>query len=320
MPASGFELPRWEVPIDISQSLWLEISIDVPFEFVDPVAQLFSRVNAGNVVLEEAGGHNPDNGELPPVRPTTTVRTYIDASSELQNKRELIHICLGLFSKINPLPLPNERYLNEDEWKLQWKAHFTPLSIGNKLLVTAPFHSQELIDGKIRINIDPDMAFGTGHHPTTGRCLHLLERLTSNNSAVLDLGSGSGILGIAAAKLGAKTVIGLEVDQTAVEISRRNAHSNDVATTFAIYPGTLPHPKISPGSIDILVANISSNVIISLAPRLHQVLVRGGLLIASGILDHQMPQVQDALLEVGFTSIEIFPDDDWETLLLRREG
>ena len=167
------------------------------------------------------------------------------------------------------------------------------------------------------ITIDPGMAFGTGHHPTTRMCLELLESHVQPGDRVLDLGCGSGILSIAAAKLGAAEVFGLEIDPIAVSVAERNLRENGVQDTVTTDEATLPHPKAESDGYDLLVANVSAKVITELAEHIVNVVKSGGTLIFSGILDKQQTEVIERMVALGVQFDEGLTDADWVALVGR---
>ena len=294
---------------------WFEFSITVPYEYVEPVAALFDRYGQGGVVIEEPGGHNPDEGETPPKMPSAIVRAYMPATAAFHSNREMVHIGVALIRHLHPLPDLEERELTADEWESTWKHHFTLLHVGRRLVIAAPFHNYSPTPGEVVVQVEPGMAFGTGHHPTTKRCLESLERLLVPGATVVDVGSGSGILSIAAAKLGAGSVVGLEIDDVALRVGRANVRANGVAETVRCLRGSLPHAKVRRASADLVLANISATALVQLAPALRSVLKPGGWLVAAGLLDERRQAVEEAFANAGLTVREPLLDDDWVTLL-----
>ena len=299
---------------------WLELSLHVPPEFVEPVAGLFRRYGQGGVVIEEPGGFNPDLGESPPAGRGATLRTYLPAAQRFRRNRERIHIGISLISHIHPLPPLREREVAEADWEESWKAHFPPLRVGRRLAVVTPFHAYAPRPGEEVVVIDPGLAFGTGHHPTTHHCLESLQRLVTPGCRVLDVGTGSGILAIAAAKLGAGRVVGLDTDPVAVRVSRANVRANGVARVVRCYPGSLPHPRVAAGATGLLLANVHARAIIGLAPMLRDALQPGGWLVAAGVLKEQLAQVRSALAGAGLQVRDELANDDWVTFLAGRSG
>lgn len=297
--------------------LWLELSIRVPFEFVEPAAELFRRFGKGGVAIEEAGGFNPDEGEAPPPRQSATIRTYIPQTPGYATHRARIHVGVALMGHITPLPPLQEREVREREWEEQWKAHFTPLRVGARLLVRPPWRQEPVRSGDVVVEIDPGLAFGTGHHPTTRMTLEALERLLTPGADIVDVGAGSGILSIAAAKLGAGSVVGIELDKIALKAGRSNVRANGLGRRVRLHAGTLPHPDLPAGSADLVVANINSVVLVRIAAALRALLRPGGVLVASGVLEERRASVEDAFAAARLRIDETLRDDDWVTFVAR---
>lgn len=296
---------------------WLELKIEVPFEFVEPVAELFHAYGKGGVVVEHPGTWNPDEGESPAVRPSAIVRTYMPQSPAYRTKRELVHIGVQLIAKLTDLPELEEREVTEDEWEAAWKAHFTPLRVGRRLVVQPPWQAGQPRDGDVVIEIDPGLAFGTGHHPTTHRALECLEQLLTPGANVLDVGAGSGILSVGAAKLGAGKVVGVEIDRVALRAGRANVRANGVSGRVRLYAGTLPNEHVPPAWADLVLANVNAIVLAQLAPEMRAALKPDGVLVAAGILEERRESVEEAFRDAGLAVRESFRDDDWVALVVR---
>ena len=171
--------------------------------------------------------------------------------------------------------------------------------------------------GEVVIHLDPGMAFGTGHHPTTRFCLELLERHVAPGADVLDFGAGSAVLSIAAVLLGARRAVGLDVDGLAVESAKANVADSGLGGWIAVYEGTLPHEEAPPGSFDIALANISTKMVRDYAGDLAGALRPGGLLIASGFTVDQEERTLETLAQASFSVIERAQEEDWVCLALR---
>ena len=306
---AGGRSPRPQTPT------WLELSIHVPYEYVEPIAELFRRYGKGGVVIEETTAFNPDEGEMPPSRSSATVRTYMPATASYRTNREMVHIGVSLISQLHPLPALQERTVTTEEWESAWKAHFPLLRVGSRLVMSAPFHDYAPREGEVVVRVDPGLAFGTGHHPTTYRCLENLERLLIPGCRVVDVGSGSGILAIAAAKLGAGAVTGVEIDRVALRVGRANVRANGVEGAVRCYLGSVPHRRVASHAADLVLANLNATVLTGLAPALREAMKPGGWLIASGVLEDRRSQVERAFTEAGLNVREAAVDDDWVTLL-----
>jgi ribosomal protein L11 methyltransferase len=294
---------------------WIEFKVEVPFEFVEPVAELFRRFGKGGVAIEEAGGWNPDEGEARPERPNAILRTYMPQTPAFRSNREMVHIGIELISKLTDVSPLEERDIAEQEWEDAWKAHFTPLRIGKRLIVQPPWRRGEERPDDVVIEIDPGLAFGTGHHPTTHRVLEAMERLLEPGQNVLDVGAGSGILTVGAAKLGAGKIIGVEIDNIALKAGRANLRANGVSGVARFYAGTLPNDHVPEGWADLVLANVNSVALAKLAPELARASKPGGWVVAAGILTERQQGVEDAFAAAGLAIPERIYDDDWVALI-----
>ena len=265
--------------------------------------------------MEQDGGFNPDEGELPPVPKMVTLKTYLPVDATTEDRRNRIDVGVRLVAHVGPVSSLEERVLEEREWENSWKEHFDVLHVGKRTVICPTWREYESTDPKIVISLDPGMAFGTGHHPTTRMCLEQLERLVNPGMDVLDLGCGSGILSIAAAKLGAKRVDGLEVETVSVEAARENVRVNGVESNIQIVHGTLPHPDIQDEDYNIAVANISAKVVIEMAEDLVRAVRPGAKLVLSGILLENKNNVRRALDKAGVTLVGEVQDGDWVALV-----
>ncbi len=299
------------------ETVWLEVKAEVPFEFVEPVAELFRRYGKGGVAIEQPGGWNPDEGEMAPAEASAIVRCYMPRTPAYRTAREMVHIGLDLVGHINGPLVVEEREVTEREWEEAWKAHFTPLRVGKRLLVQPPWHRGEAGPDDIVIEIDPGLAFGTGHHPTTHRTLACMERLLKPGDAVLDVGAGSAILSVGAAKMGAGRVLGVEIDPVALKAGRANLRANKVSGAVRLYAGSLPNEHIAPHSADLVLANVNSVALANLAPELARALAPGAHLVAAGILSERLGQVEEAFTAAGITIEERILDGEWVVLVCR---
>lgn len=202
-------------------------------------------------------------------------------------------------------------YLSERDWNESWKKRFIPIDVGNNLSILPPW---EKGDGKrIKLVIDPGMAFGTGHHETTKTCLALIEKLSDNNRRrrFLDIGTGTGILAIAASKLGFREIIGVDIDPLAVDAGSRNVELNELGNVL-IKPGTISDVE---GPFDMMAANLMSEVLIGISSEIAAHLDRDGVIILSGMLVGQEEDVIKALADARLQVIEKIIDDRWVSLV-----
>lgn len=278
---------------------WAQVTINAEAVAVDAVGNCLNAVGCtGFVVNDEA---------IPP-----SVSGYLPVDDRLELRLNDLATSLDSLTSFGVEGAGTEitlTYVEEDDWANAWKAFYKPMRIGRRIIVTPPWEAPELSVDDLVIVIDPGMAFGTGSHPTTQLCLAALEDFVARGCHVADIGTGSGILAIASAKLGATAVCGCDIDPLAVDIAKNNANVNVVSADFA---ETIPD-----GKFDIIVANILADVIIDLAADLRARLVPRGLLIVSGIIDSRESDVVAALQALGLTMIEIRRQGEWVAIITK---
>ena len=279
--------------------VWQEISIGVPHEYVEPISYLFSRYGRG-LVMESDG---PDR---------ILLKTYLPANSRQRLAR--IEVGVKLVSIIEPLGDLTFKEVTEEGWQEAWKSHFNLLKIGRRLVIKPTWIDYEAKAGEVVIEIDPGMAFGTGYHPTTYTCLEAMEHMLKAGASVLDLGTGSGILAIAAVRLGASSVVAMDIDPQAIRAARQNLRRTRTLKKAALVQGSLPHPMAGPGQFDFAVANISARAICDRAPFIVSALGAEGILIASGMMRNQAQEVSDILAGLGCSAVHEWFRDEWVTL------
>ena len=284
---------------------WQELSITVPHEYVEPISYLFGRYGKG-VSTELAG-----EGKV-------LLRTYLTTGSRQRMAR--IDVGIRLVGAIEPIGDLEIRKLPEDEdWMESWKSHFRILRIGKRLVIKPTWLELDFTASPddIVIEIDPGIAFGTGYHPTTDTCLQAMEQHIAPGMTVLDLGTGSGILTIAAIKLGAGLVTALDIDSQAVTAARRNFRRLGINKQVRLGQGSVPHPTAPAGDFDLAVANISARGVADRCPFIFTALKPGALFIASGLLNTQKEEVAAVVEPLGFSLISEWPQEEWTTLLYR---
>lgn len=198
-------------------------------------------------------------------------------------------------------------YLNQEDWESGWKAFYHPLDIGQHLAI-CPSWEDYNTHRKI-LRLDPGMAFGTGTHETTNLCLEILDKAIKGGERVLDVGTGSGILGIGACILGAKEAHGVDIDPTAVKVAVENAKLNNVNDKFSIMVGDLS--ETATGKYDIVVANIVANAIMALSKDVPALLAKNGLYITSGIISDRKDEVIKSLEDIGFKIKCVHAKNNW---------
>ncbi len=289
-------------------------------ESAEAVAEVLQRYGHQGVSIEPEG-ITPDlwdEGEVPPSQ-SLILRAYLPDDPALESTKKQLEAALGHMSLMYPMPQPVYRPLKEEDWAEAWKAHYRPLRVGRRLLIRPLWMDVELASGDIEIALDPGMAFGTGTHPTTQLCLMALEELVQPAQDILDLGCGSGILSIAAAKLGARKILALDTDAIAVEATRENAAANGLANKVIAQQGSLEIVRTSARRFDLVVVNILARVILKLAEnRLGEAVRPGGTAILSGMIESQMEEVEAALRQTGLQPYAHRQQGDWFLIEAKR--
>lgn len=290
---------------------WIELSVVADGELIDPLVQIFDRYSKNGVVLENV---KENSGHL---NNATKVRTYLNTETNYEIIFNQIDIGVRLLSHVGVVSRLSKRVVDEKEWHESWKKHFSILEIGKTLAIVPSWLNSKEVDRKVIIELDPGMAFGTGHHPTTRMCLEMLEILVKPEDAILDLGCGSGILSIASAKMGSEKVIGIDNDETAVKVAMENIEINGISKSVSILTGSIPNKDMSKYSNDIIVANISSKIILDLSIEITEHLKPGGHLIVSGFLDINESEIINKFKELNLSVLSRLSTADWVALSLR---
>ncbi|MDO9300446.1 MAG: 50S ribosomal protein L11 methyltransferase [Anaerolineales bacterium] len=300
---------------------WLEVSLTVNGELAESVADVFARFAPNGVMTEQGVKFLDDEDEGTATGPIT-VRAYLEVNEQLEETRQKLEESLFYLGMITPVPTPTYKQIADQNWMEAWKQHYKPILIGQRLLIL-PAWLESPEPKRIPIKIDPGMAFGTGTHPTTQLCLELMERAVIGNwGLVIDVGCGSGILSIAALKLGAKKVLGVDIDIESVKNSRENADLNGVGDELMLGLGSVT--EILSGNFQIksaplVVANILAPIIIRLFDAgLADLVEPNGEIILSGILEHQAGSVAAAAEAKGLKLNDQRQIGDWVALSLFR--
>jgi ribosomal protein L11 methyltransferase len=306
---------------------WLEISIAVDGELAEAVAEVLARY-APNGVLTEQGIRNVNEEDPGTPDGLAVVRAYLPVGPRLAAKRRQIDEALHYLGLIQPLPTPLYRTIPDQNWMEAWKEHYRPISIGRRLQVV-PVWMEASDPSRIPIRIDPGMAFGTGTHPSTQLCLEMtetaLDTLEPNRRAAarfIDIGCGSGILSIAALKLGAARALGVDTDPGSLGNARENATANGIGTELMLKVGSVG--EILDGAYGfrgapLVAANILAPVLIRLLQEgLAQLVEPPGSLILGGVLEAQAGEVMDAAGSVGLMLSATSRMGDWVSMIMRR--
>ena len=207
--------------------------------------------------------------------------------------------------------------VKEEDWANNWKQYYKPTRIGDNIVIKPEWEDYEAGENDLVIRMDPGMAFGTGSHETTSMCIVNLEKYVNKDSTVFDIGCGSGILGIVAAKLGAKDVVGIDIDAVAVKVAKENISKNGVDKVMVAMEGNLADDMDKDKKADIVVANIIADIIVILAKDVKSFLKEGGIFISSGIILAKIDEVVASLEENGFEIVSVEKKGEWACVIAR---
>ena len=328
---------------------WLEFSVTADSETAEAVIELFNRYGHGGAVVETPVDCLEDElaRAAPPAR--VIVRAYLPLDqalleqardSEGKDARQRLEEGLWHLSQIRFLPPVEIRRLAEEDWANAWKKQYHVLRIGHRTRIVPAWEEYEPLSGEVVVRLEPGMAFGTGLHPTTRLCLQALETYVMPGCTVLDVGTGSGVLAIAAAKLGARSVLALDTDPVAVGVAGENVARNVVADVVTVRHGSLAGSArpwlvtdpatglplsaakggslflLDTGRFDLVVANILAPVIVGMAAGLAARTAERGHVIVSGLIASQELEVGAALLGQGLEFAHAAQESDWVAIVM----
>jgi ribosomal protein L11 methyltransferase len=316
--------------MELVEMKWSELSIHTTNEAIEPISNILHEAGASGVVIEdpfELSKERVDRfGEIYQLNPDdypeegVIIKAYIPINSFLGETVEEIKDAINNLILFNIDIGKNNvtiSEVNEEEWATAWKKYYNPVKISERFTIVptwenyTPVGSDELI-----IELDPGMAFGTGTHPTTVMCVQSLERTIKSGDNVIDVGTGTGVLSIAAALLGAEKVTALDLDEVAVQSASLNIKLNKVKDFVTVAQNNLLDGIVGP--VDIVVANILAEVILRFTDDVARVVKQGGYFIASGIIQQKKEQVKDGIINAGFTIEETLVMEDWVAIIAKR--
>ncbi len=305
---------------------WLELAVEADVEAVEAVSEILGRAAPGGTSVEPAFELVEEGlgARLDLTRPAT-VRAYVPARDRAAAERAVLEVSAALGHLqafgLRPIGELRTRMIQEADWADAWKAYFPVMRIGRRLVIRPTWRRHRRAPDDVVLALDPGMAFGTGLHPTTRLCLAGVEALADAGSLdggrVLDVGCGSGILAIAALKLGARDAFGVDTDPIAIEATLANARRNALVRRIRARDGSLPSGE---APFDVVLANLIAGVLIPLAASLQAELRPGGSLLASGIFIDREAEVREAFKRVGLRITERTAEGEWVALLAVRQG
>ena len=307
---------------------WIEVTIKTTTEAVEPITNILYEQGAGGAVIEdpkdflfqkkneldwdyveeEVFKKNEEDDVL--------IKTYVSEEKNVMDFVEIIkQKVLGLKDfgiDIGEGSVSLDQ-VNEADWANAWKAYYKPTKVGQRVVVKPTWEDYAMQEGDLIIELDPGMAFGTGTHETTSMCIRELEKYVNKDSKVFDIGCGSGILAIAAAKLGAKEVVAVDLDEVAVKVAKENVLENKVEKSVSVMHGNLT--DVIKDKADVIVANIIADIIKILAKDVQNFMKEDAIFISSGIILDKVEEVKESLIENGFEIVEVQKLGEWSAIV-----
>ena len=310
---------------------WAEVSIQTTHEATDVVAEIYHDLGASGVVIEDpellnnyidAGQWDFSGIERAEDTSIVTIKAYLPVDEDLDDKLRTFELRIKDFKSMTDDDMEKGpctiswNTVRDEDWADNWKAYFHPEKVGGMLVIKPTWEDYEASPDDIVIELDPGSAFGTGTHPTTAMCLRELETLVKGGMRIFDVGTGSGVLSIAAAKLGATDVTAMDYDKVAVDVAAENIRQNGVEDV--VKTGVSDILKSFDGKADLIVANIIADIIIMLFDELDEHLAEGGRLLASGIISERLADVTEACLAHGFVVDKVTEEKGWVAMTISR--
>lgn len=307
---------------------WIEVRVITKSEALEPISGIFYSLDCKGVAIEdpedilgrEQGPLTWDFADINVLEHKgkfAVVKAYF---AEEDNIEEILGYVNEKLVELKEMGIDlgeakvEHEKMYEEDWANTWKQYYKPSKVGEKIVVKPIWEEYEQKEGELVVNLDPGMAFGTGTHETTRMCIQALEKYVKEESTVFDVGCGSGILAIAAAKLGAKLAVGVDLDPVAVESSIENVGYNNL-NNIEILHGNLV--EVIDGKADIVVANILAEIICILTDDVKRVMKDGGVFITSGIIHDRVDMLCEKLEATGFEVIEKNRDGEWNCIVAK---
>ncbi|WP_097033834.1 50S ribosomal protein L11 methyltransferase [Clostridium tertium] len=310
------------------QGTWIEVRVITKSEALEPVSGIFYGLDCKGVAIEdpndilerEQGPLTWDFADINVLEHKGKVAVVKAYFSEEDNIDEILKYINEKMNELKELGIDTgvakveSEKMFEEDWANNWKKYYKPTKVGEKMVVKPIWEEYDAQGEELVVELDPGMAFGTGTHETTRMCIQSLEKYVKEDSTVFDVGCGSGILAIAAAKLGSKMAVGVDLDPVAVESAKENVGYNNLENIQILYGNLV---EVIDGKADIVVANIIAEVICILTEDVKRVLKDNGYFITSGIIHDRVDMVTKKLEETGFEVIEINKDGEWNCIVAK---
>jgi len=309
---------------------WTEISIHTTNEAIEPISNILHEAGASGVVIEDPSELTKERedwfGEIYDLNPGdypeegVIIKAYLPVNSFISEtvdsiKQEITDLIKYDIDIGTNLVTTTE--VKEEDWASSWKKYYHPVKISETFTIVPTWEDYERVNSdELIIELDPGMAFGTGTHPTTVMCIQALEKTVQKDQHIIDVGTGSGVLSIAAALLGAKNVLALDLDEVAVESAKQNIDINHVSEQIEVRKGNLLEGIED--KADIVVANILADIIIRFTDDAASIVKQGGYFITSGIIQPKKLEVKEAIIAAGFDIEETLVMEDWVAFIAKR--
>ncbi|WP_196592760.1 50S ribosomal protein L11 methyltransferase [Pectinatus sottacetonis] len=308
---------------------WMQISVRTSHEAMDIIAEIFGNLGANGTQIEDPAIINEyinsnlwDYTDIPLQKRTDviTVHAWLPCDSMLEKRIKMLNKQLEILSsRINTAPCETMTHkIKEEDWANNWKKYFHPSKIASKIVVKPSWEAYQPQKDELVVELDPGCAFGTGTHPTTSMCVKFMEKYLQPGAKLFDVGTGSGILAIAAARLGVKDIEAADYDNVAVKAARENIKKNDVMEIIKCFQSDLL--KKFSGKADFISANIIADIIIRLFDELPDKLTKNGIFLASGIIKDRLNDIEKAAEEHKMYIVDKAEEGGWVALVLKFEA
>lgn len=310
------------------EGTWIEVRVITKSEALEPISGIFYGLDCKGVAIEdpedilgrEQGPLTWDFADINILEHKGKFAVVKGYFSEEDNIDEIIAYINKKVEEIKSLGIDvgegkvEFEKMYEEDWANNWKKYYKPSKVGEKIVVKPIWEEYEVKDEELVVELDPGMAFGTGEHETTRMCIQALEKYVQKDSTVFDVGCGSGILAIAAAKLGAKLAVGVDLDPVAVESAKENVGFNNIDNIEILHGNLI---EVIDGKADIVVANIIAEIICILTEDVSRVIKPNGYFITSGIIHDRVEMVTNKLEECGFEVVKVNKDGEWNCIIAK---
>ena len=313
---------------------WIEVRITTTAEASDAVCEMLTQIGAGGVVIQD-----PDDIRREISRPNSLdyadeefleslgtdviIKAYFDDGTGKEELKKLINEKLRFISEFLDVGkgFSGMCEVDDEDWANAWRKHYKPFRLSEHIVVKPSWEVFDAESKDIVIELDPGMAFGTGTHETTKMCAMLIDKHINKEDYVMDIGCGTGILSIVAAKLGASEIVAVDIDEVAVKVTKENCRVNGTDDVVNVFRGTIRDIKNIPGikkvKADLIVANIIADVIIDMSKDLCDYLKSDGIFITSGIIKERKQEVVEEYQKSGFYLVESMETGEWVAMVFK---